>query len=357
MKTLETLKNIKAKQYKIRFGITWYFTIIVSIEILATVAVSAAVTYVFENVFGWQFDFSSSVWLIICSLFIGFATSVVANRIMLAPIRKLNKAMKQVAKGDFHIALEPNSRINEIKDIYESFNMMTRELNATEILQTDFVSNVSHEIKTPVNAIEGYAMLLQDSSSSDDEKKQYTDKILFNTKRLSELVSNILLLSRLDNQTFDTKKKAFRLDEQIRQSVLLLEPKWAEKNIEFDVDMESVIYNRNEALLQHVWDNLISNAIKFGPCNGLIKIKLIKQQCEQVRKMLVFTIEDEGNGIEEKDICHIFGKFYQADSSHKQEGNGLGLALCKKIVDISGGEIFAENMKEGGCRFTVKLPM
>ena len=230
------------------------------------------------------------------------------------------------------------------------FNMMTKELKNTEVLQTDFVSNVSHEFKTPINAIEGYTTLLQGCDNLDETQQEYIEKILFNTNRLSTLVGNILLLSKIENQSIQTSRSKFRLDEQIRQSIVALEPAWEKKNIEFDVEMESIEYLGNESLFHHVWDNLIGNAIKFSPCGGLVVIRL-----EKDGKNILFVIEDNGPGLSEEAKKHLFDKFYQADSSHKQEGNGLGLALVKRILTIADGDIVAENKKDGGCRFSVHL--
>jgi len=273
------------------------------------------------------------------------------GRLFFEPINKLGDAMNRVAEGDFSVSLEEKNSSPEITNIYDKFNLMVKELNATEVLQTDFVSNVSHEFKTPINAIEGYATLLQDGEGlSPDEQEQYVDKILFNTQRLSSLVGNILLLSRIDNQAIPHKGAPFRLDEQIRQAIVLLEPEWVKKDIEFDVEMQDITIEGNENLLFHVWNNLIGNAIKFDPPNGLINIKLHKKGDKAV-----FQIEDSGPGISEEGLKHIFDKFYQEDSSHKQEGNGLGLALAGRIVSLHGGSISAVNLPGGGCRFTVEL--
>ena len=157
------------------------------------------------------------------------------------------------------------------------------------------------------------------------------------------------LISKLENQSYVTECATIDLDEQIRQSILLLEPKWAEKEIELDVDLERIDYEGNKALMMHVWNNLIDNAIKFTPEKSTVSIALRKDG-----DRVIFTVDDEGEGIAEEDAGHIFDKFYQCDSSHKQEGNGLGLALVKRILDFIGGEISAENI-DGGCRFTVKL--
>ena len=230
------------------------------------------------------------------------------------------------------------------------FNLMAHELSATEILQTDFVSNVSHEFKTPISAIEGYSTLLQGGENLDETQREYIDKILFNTRRLSSLVGSILLLSKLENQQIPTNRTTFRLDEQIRQSIVALETQWESKMIEFDVELDRIMYLGNETMLRYVWDNLISNAVKFSPIGGEVKLRLTRQGGE-----LVFTIEDRGPGLTEEAKNHIFDKFYQADSSHKQEGNGLGLTLAKRIVSIENGKITVENCRSGGCRFTVIL--
>ena len=290
-------------------------------------------------------------WLLIFNTLIaGLITSFI-NAKLLEPSTRLSKAMKEVSQGDFEQHLETNSRIAEVGESYQSFNVMTKELRATEVLQMDFVSNVSHEFKTPINAIEGYTMLLQGEELS-QEQEGYVEKILFNTKRLSGLVGNILLLSKLENQNIPMKKTKYRLDEQIRQAFLSLESKWTEKEIGFQVELEEVKYTGNEGLLMHIWMNLLDNAIKFSPAKGTITM-FLKQEKNSVK----FIVEDEGPGIEEDVKTRIFDKFYQVDGSHKAEGNGLGLALVKRIVDSAGGTIKAENREYGGCRFVVELPI
>lgn len=183
-----------------------------------------------------------------------------------------------------------------------------------------------------------------------EEQEQYINKILFNTRRLSHLAGNILLLSKIEHQSIQTRQNWYRLDEQIRQSIVMMEPKWSEKEIEFDVDMMDVEYLGNENLICHVWDNLLSNAIKFSPCGGTIYIRMMPEG-EKIR----FSIENEGPQISEYSMKHIFDKFYQGDSSHKQEGNGLGLALVKQILNLCMGTVSVENIPGSGCRFTVIL--
>ena len=258
--------------------------------------------------------------------------------------------MGKVADGDFTVELNSHSSAKEIQEIYSGFNLMTHELRATEILQLDFVSSASHEFKTPISAIEGYAALLRSCDDLTEEHRECVEKIIFNTKRLSSLTSSILLLSKLESQEIPTNRSKFLVDEQIRQSIVALETQWEHKNIELDVDLCQAEYYGNELLMRHVWDNLISNAIKFTPEGSTVKIQLAKKLTK-----IVFTVEDQGPGIPEESLRHVFDKFYQADSIHKQEGSGLGLALVEKILTLEKGSVKAENLETGGCRFTVTL--
>ena len=176
------------------------------------------------------------------------------------------------------------------------------------------------------------------------------EKIIFNTQRLSSLTGSILLLSKLETQQIPTGCSLFSLDEQIRQTIVDMEPVWDQKQIEFDVEMEEVDYFGNEILMGHVWSNLLSNALKFSPQEGTVQMGLSRQD-----KRITFWIQDQGPGIPQEAMPHIFTRFFQADSSHKQEGNGLGLALVDKILKLEKGTIRAENCQDGGCKFTVTL--
>lgn len=341
------------KKWRQKRSLRVRLTLLVMAELLITVALASAFSDLLHWIFGDGYDPPRFLELCLIGLMVGGGLTQFMGRVFFEPINKLGDAMNRVAEGDFSVSLEEKNSSPEIANIYDKFNLMVKELNATEVLQTDFVSNVSHEFKTPINAIEGYATLLQDGEGlSPDEQEQYVDKILFNTQRLSSLVGNILLLSRIDNQAIPHKGAPFRLDEQIRQAIVLLEPELVKKDIEFDVEMEDITIEGNENLLFHVWNNLIGNAIKFDPPNGLINIKLHKSGGKAV-----LQIEDSGPGISDEGLKHIFDKFYQEDSSHKQEGNGLGLALAGRIVSLHGGSISAVNLPGGGCRFTVELKL
>ena len=298
----------KDRKQKKKFGIniTIYFTILISLVIILTIAAASAVAYVLNYFFNITLHISENGWVIMFSVILGVAVAICVSKILLSPIKKLATAMKKVALRDFTVRLETRSSITEVRELYDNFNLMTSELGATEILQTDFVSNVSHEFKTPINAIEGYAMLLQEQGLPPEEQAEYVSKILFNTKRLSELVGNILLLSKLENQAIPQKRTLYRLDEQIRKAILLL---------------------------------------------GTIKMELTEKNGS-----IIFTIADNGCGIAEEDCKHIFDKFYQSDSSRKDEGSGLGLALVKQLIDLYGGSISVKSVLGKGTCFTVILP-
>lgn len=348
MKAKEHFDQLKNR--KIKFSLKARLTVLVTAELLGSIGIAFGIVQLLKWLFPVLTKVPEFAQIGFFSLvFVAIATRLFA-RVFFDPIKQLREGMAKVAEGDLTIRLETKSSSAEIQEVFAGFNMMTQELSATEILQSDFVSNVSHEIKTPVNAIEGYATLLQGYEDLTTEQQEYVDKILFNTKRLSSLVGNVLLLSKIENQSIQTGKTSFSLDEQIRQSIVALEPAWSPKNIEFDVELESMEYSGNEILMHHIWDNVIGNAIKFSPAEGLVKIRLYKEAGK-----ILFTVEDRGPGLAPDAEKHIFDKFYQGDSSHRQEGNGLGLALVKRILTIAGGEIKAKNCAEGGCLFTIIL--
>ena len=309
------------------------FTLAAIAEILGTLLIATLLTALLENLLHEAIEVHPLVWLLLFGTTIGLTAATVVNVLLLRPVVRLSRAMKQVASGNFAVRLTTNSVINEIADSYDSFNRMVEALGETETLQTDFVSNVSHEIKTPVSAIEGYTTLLQSTDVS-PEQAGYIERILLNTRRLSTL-----------------KQTCYRLDEQIRQAIVLLEAQWSPKQLDFDADLAEVTWRGPETLMLHVWTNLLSNAVKFSPQRGLIAVAL-----KQTDGRFEIAITDQGPGIPPEEQERIYRRFYQVDSSHQQEGNGLGLALCKQILDDCGGTIRVKNQSPCGCRFIVTLP-
>lgn len=345
--------NLSPKTWKIKKrSFHFYFILFATLVVTISCSLPPVLYSVINTAIGNIVQVPEIIIVSSIGLLVSFLLSFVTGKILLSPFKTLQSSMDEVASGNFDVQLEENSIFDEVDDIYHNFNVMVRELKATETIQTDFISNASHEFKTPLNAIEGYATLLTDPNISDEDKKLYVEKILFNTKRMNQLINNVLLLSKLENHNISKENSFYLLDEQIRQSILFLESKWTNKNIEFDIDFDSLKYYGSESLMFHVWNNLISNAIKFSPDDGLIKMTL-----KLLDNNIVFTISDNGPGVSEENLKYIFNKFYQADTSHKSEGYGLGLSLTKKILDLSNGTIEVCNLEEGGCCFTVKLPV
>lgn len=342
-------KPTPVKRSKFNYG--FIFSSAALVGSLLSTALAMFIVWLLNRRFGVWLGMPYTIRVLLISILSGAAIAVGLSKIFVSPMMKLGDAMRKVAGGDFTVRLDCTSKIRDVREVYGSFNTMVKELGNTETLQTDFVSNVSHEFKTPINAIEGYASLLQDSQLTDEQKNAYIDKIIFNTRRLSDLVGNILLLSKVNNQTISLKASTFRLDEQVRQSILALESKWEKKEIEFDIDLDEIEYTGYENLLSHVWLNLIDNAVKFSPQNGQIRIRL-----KQLDGSVTFSIWDNGLPIPEADIGRIFNKFYQGDSSHASEGNGLGLALVRKIVAAAHGTINVTSSEDAGTEFVVALP-
>ena len=343
-------KSAPVKRSKINYG--FIFSSAAFIGSLLSTALALAIVWLLNRKFGVWLGMPYTISVMLISILSGAVIAVGLSKIFVSPMMKLGDAMRKVAGGDFSVRLDYSGRMRDVREVYDSFNTMVKELGNTETLQTDFVSNVSHEFKTPINAIEGYASLLQDNQLSDEQKNAYIDKIIFNTRRLSDLVGNILLLSKVNNQTISPKTSTFRLDEQVRQSILALESKWEKKEIEFDIDLDEIEYTGFENLLSHVWLNLIDNAVKFSPQNGQIRIRL-----KQLDGCVTFSIWDNGLPIPEADINRIFNKFYQGDNSHASEGNGLGLALVRKIVSAEHGTISVSSSEDAGTEFIVVLPV
>ena len=292
----------------------------------------------------------------ISSIIIGITLSTIMNIVFLNPINELVKVTKRVAEGDFSVQLKEYTKKNgepkkdEMSVLTHNFNVMVNELDKNKILKSDFVTNVSHEFKTPLANIKGHAELIKKCKNA-DEVKEYCDNIIEAVDSLSVLTSNILKLNKLENHII-LEAGDFRVDEQIRQAIILLENKWDSKNIVFNLDLDEITIFSDESLFMQVWLNLIGNAIKFSNEGGEINIILKKYD-----NKVVFTIKDKGIGMSKEVQERIFDKFYQGDMSHANEGNGLGLALVKKILDISHCNIDVTSEEGIGSTFVVTIPV
>ena len=292
------------------------------------------------------------VWLLIFTLLLGSATAAGFSIAFFAPISRLSRAMKEVAGGNFRVHVETKSVFRDIRDSFDSFNLMVSELNATETLQTDFISNVSHEFKTPIVSISGFADLLLEEQLPPEDQKEYLTIIRDESRRLADLATNILTLNRVESQTILTDKAAFPLDEQLRQSVLVTQQKWRQNELDFDADLAPAEYTGSEGLLKEVWLNLLDNAAKFSPEGGTVAVNLRK-----AKNALMVSVTDQGEGMRADTQAHIFEQFYQGDTSHTTQGNGLGLAMVKKVLELHGGSIQVNSAPGQGSCFTVTLPI
>ncbi len=279
----------------------------------------------------------------------------VRRRLMVErPTKRIISAGERITGGDFSVRIESfgdNMAYENFNSIVECFNKMAEELGSVETLRTDFIANVSHELKTPLAVMQNYGTMLQASDLSDKKRIEYAKGITDNSRRLASLITNILKLNKLENQQIFPVSERFDLSEQLCQSLLQFEEIWEQKGIDIETEIEDSVYiNSDSELLSLVWNNLLSNAFKFTESGGTVSVSLNADE-----SFATVKISDTGCGISAETGAHIFEKFYQGDTSHAMQGNGLGLALVKRVVDIMNGEIAVESKVGKGSTFTVKL--
>lgn len=270
------------------------------------------------------------------------------------PVKQIIRAAERIMKGEFSIRIKPFSGIcnaDGFDTIIEYFNKMAEELSGIETLRTDFIANVSHELKTPLAVIQNYGTMLQAPDLPKEKRLEYSKAITESSRRLADLITNILKLNRLENQRIYPQQQTYNLGEQLCECLLGFESTWKKKKIDINTDIEEDVFIESDTeLLTLVWNNLFSNAMKFTEQNGCVSLTL-KSEADYV----IVQVEDTGCGISPGTGIHIFEKFYQGDTSHSTQGNGLGLALVKRVVDIVGGEISVQSEVGKGSIFTVKL--
>ncbi|QUL56376.1 HAMP domain-containing histidine kinase [Paenibacillus tritici] len=337
-------------------GLWWYFVSMVFVIILFFVLLMSVWAFLYFRIGNntWEHGnpFPPILTMVLFSLVIGTTISIMVGRTILAPITDFSKAAKEIAGGNFDIYLNESHRVNEISEVAHHFNLMVQELRSIETLRNDFVVNVSHEFKTPIAAIEGYATLLQEENLSKEEHDEYTGMIIDSSRQLSNLSGNILKISKLENQEMLTELAEYPLDEQLRQALLLLESLWSAKHLHLNLDLEEQPYYGNEELMMQVWLNVLGNAIKFTPEGGAISVSIHSDG-----SWISVVIADNGIGMTPKVRKHIFEKFYQGDPARSAGGNGLGLPLAARIISLSKGIIEVQSEPGQGSAFTVKLPV
>ena len=287
---------------------------------------------------------------LLCTVIDGIRRRIMVKR----PVKRIVSAAEQIMKGDFSVripSLRSADKMSGFDVIADYFNQMAEELSGTETLRTDFIANVFHELKTPLAVIQNYGTLLQQPSLSEEKRQEYAKAITNTSRRLANLITNILKMNKLENQQIYPKAETYELGEQLCECLLAFESAWEEKDLEIETDVEEeVLVDTDAELLSLVWNNLFSNAVKFTEPGGTISLSL-KAEGE----FAIVRVSDTGCGISSEVGKHIFEKFYQGDTSHAAQGNGLGLALVKRVIDIVGGDISVSSEVGKGSTFTVKL--
>lgn len=287
---------------------------------------------------------------ILISLLLGSIIAAGFSHRPLQPFRTLADAADKIASGDFNVRIHLNGP-EEFERLTYSFNHMAEELSSVEMLRNDFVNHFSHEFKTPIVSVRGFAKILKRDDLTDEERTEYLNIIIEESDRLAAMATNVLNLTKLEQQTILTEVTRFNISEQIRIVIAMMDQKWKNKNISFSFDSNEIYVNGNEEILKQVWINLLDNAVKFSAPNGIVDITL-----NQTGNTVFCNISNYGRHIAEKDISKLFEKFYQGDPSGTTAGNGLGLAICKRILDLHDGTIQLTENKENKITFSVMIP-
>jgi signal transduction histidine kinase len=350
---------MKKEEGKQRFALTLLITICVFVVMLAASLLSYGLVTLFVTGKGAPLKIGDEITpqfalfsMLIVSLLIGIVLSAVMSHIMVKHVSRLIDKMNHLASGDFKTRLEFGKPLCDhptVREITESFNQMAEELEHTEMLRGDFINNFSHEFKTPIVSIAGFTKLIKKGKLSEEQKAEYLDIIEEESLRLSDMATNVLNMTKIENQTILTDITTFNLSEQIRSCVLLLEKRWSGKNLELSLEFDEHEICACEELLKQVWINLLDNAIKYSPEYGMIVIKIREEGA-----FYHISIANSGIEIPQEKQQKIFEKFYQADESHSSPGNGIGLSIVKSVIDLHGGQVSAE-CKNGITTFHVNI--
>ena len=349
-------KNNRKLSLKLRLKLTYIFFNVLLISGILTAVIFYFLTFFKIIIYPGKIGpFGYIVAMLITSLIIGTFFGYFLSERYFRPLKQLSNASKKIASGDFSVSIEEleyKDDDTELNDLIKNFNIMAKQLSKIETLRSDFIANVSHEFKTPLATIQGYVTLLEDDKLTKEERSNYLNIIFDATKKLTNLTSNILKISKLENQEVEISKKEYNVSEQLREVIILLQASWEKKNIEFNLDLPDCMVISDEELLQQVWMNVISNAIKFSNLDGRIDVSLVSRS-----NYISVVIKDYGSGMDEETLSHVFEKFYQGDKSHSRDGNGLGLSLVKRIVTICHGEIKLDSKLNEGTTVTINLPI
>ncbi len=302
----------------------------------------------------WGMIIIGTINIFVLVLIVSLLARAIGHIVFTKPMMELGEAAQKVATGDFTVQVNTQRKDNkkdELEVLIDDFNKMVRELATIETMKEDFIANISHEIKTPLSIIKSYAVSLRNPKLDEIEKEAYIDTIVEASERLSNLVSDVLRLNKLKNLEI-TKLENYELDEQLRLCILNFEDKFEEKNIELEIELDEIYISSDKSLLEIVWNNLLTNALKFTESGGIVKINAYIEE-----DFAVVKIRDTGCGMREETIRHMFDRFYQGDTSHHVDGNGLGLSIVRRILDILSIDINVESKYNEGTEFTIKISL
>lgn len=349
---------LRVRNFLRHFGlITFYLlNMIFTIIFIAVFIAILSLLLIFLGILPGDFFLSplyGFLGIIFFSLIITFSNVIMIFSLFVKPIKTMSKSMLDLANGNFETRIDIKNRFSpeEIKEFEKNYNKTAEYLSSVEILRNDFLNDFSHEFKTPIVSIKGFAELLQNGNLSEDDRVEFLKIIVDESERLADLSSSISQLNKITSQTKLLNTKVFDISEQLRQSIILVQSKWMDKNIDFEINVQNAMYAGDENLLKQVWINILDNAIKFSKDFGKIEIL-----CKNSPDLLRVEITDYGIGIEEKDLARIFDKFYQSDKSRSQLGNGIGLSVVKKIVELHNGKIIAKSKINEKTTFEIFLP-
>lgn len=352
-------KHNELRSHASTISLLFLFSINIFIIIAAVLAITAVICLLLihsnklpDNFYKMP-HLSWLVFVYITSIVIGITIILMLRNLFILPIQHSIEAMKQLAEGDFNIHIQLNMKKPTIEMVkfVDCFNKTTAKLGSMEMLHKDFMNNFSHEFKTPIVSISGFAKLLRNGTLSEKEQMEYLDIIITEADRLATLSQSVLELSKIESQVTITKKEFFNISEQIRQSVVLVDHKWIKKKIELDMEIEESDFYGNAALIKHIWVNLLDNAYKFAPAHSTISI-----QAFNTDENYTFQLTDEGPGMSEHTKEHIFEHFFQEDTSHNTQGNGLGMTMVQKVILLHQGRITIRSSVGNGTTMIVTLP-
>ena len=354
---------MESKKRKYKWTLRKYIAIVSILTFISSCIISTAITIgaikiFYKEAITYEKLVLVCILILVLALIIAWFSLWVGAGHLTKPLIDVSNTVKQVAEGNFKVNIKRRDTtkceyeyINEVDELAKNVNKMVAELDGMDYMRKDFMSNVSHEIKTPIAAITGFTEILLDGSIDESERQEYLEVINKESMRISRLCENMLHMSRLDSQVIVANLQKIRLDEQLRKCIILLSEKWSDKEIDFSIDLEEVSILSDSDMLQQVWINLIDNAIKYSGENCKIDISVKRLNDKSVK----VSISDNGIGIEEGKLHRIFDKFYQCEESHKKSGSGRGLSISKRIIELLNGTIECRSKKDFGTTMVVTL--